>query len=210
MNGSGKGVRPDDDGRPYRGGVTISHAASSSLERRRSIRRSSCQTRSSCAPGRSSSSARPRSCRSALLATSCGDDGPGDTARFCTEVQDHTAELTTNPATAGDIEGYLDLYRDIGDVAPLAIEAHWQALVLNLETANTVDMADPESVQRALAQAYATERSAVAVKSFLLANCNVDIGPIATVVPPAPPPPPATTGWPALKVRPGRSRRGGS
>jgi len=45
----------------------------------------------------------------------------------------------------------------------------------------------------ALAQAYATERSAVAVQAFLLANCNVELGPIATVVPQAPPPPPATT-----------------
>ena len=128
-----------------------------------------------------------------VLATSCGDDGPGDTARFCTAVQEHAAELTTRPATEEDIAGFIDLYRDIEDVAPLAIEAHWQALVLNYETASTVDMADPESVQRALAQAYATERSAVAVKSFLLANCNVDIGPIATVVPQNPPPPPPTT-----------------
>ena len=128
-----------------------------------------------------------------LLATSCGDDGPGDTARFCTEVQEHRDELMTSPAALEDVDGYLALYRDIGDVAPLAIEPHWQALVLNYETANTVDMADPESVQRALAQAYATERSAVAVQAFLLANCNVELGPIATVVPQAPPPPPATT-----------------
>jgi hypothetical protein len=128
-----------------------------------------------------------------LLATSCGDDGPGDTARFCTEVQEHRDELMTSPAALEDVDGYLALYRDIGDVAPLAIEPHWQALVLNYETANTVDTADPESVQRALAQAYATERSAVAVQAFLLANCNVELGPIATVVPQAPPPPPATT-----------------
>jgi len=128
-----------------------------------------------------------------MLATSCGDDGPGDTARFCTEVQEHRDELMTSPAALEDVDGYLALYRDIGDVAPLAIEPHWQALVLNYETANTVDMADPESVQRALAQAYATERSAVAVQAFLLANCNVELGPIATVVPQAPPPPPATT-----------------
>ena len=100
---------------------------------------------------------------------------------------------TTRPATEDDIAGFIDLYRDIEDVAPLAIEAHWQALVLNYETASTVDMADPESVQRALAQAYATERSAVAVKAFLLDNCNVDIGPIATVVPQVAPPPPVTT-----------------
>jgi hypothetical protein len=131
-----------------------------------------------------------------LSATSCGDDGPGDTARFCSEVQEHRDQLTASPVALGDIGGFLALYRQIGDVAPLAIEPHWQALVLNYETANTVDMADPESVQRTLAQAYATERSAVAVNAFVLANCNVDLGPIATVVPPAPPappPPPATT-----------------
>jgi len=102
-----------------------------------------------------------------LLATSCGDDGPGDTARFCGEVQAHQAELTAAPAEVGDVDRFLALYRDIGDVAPLAIEPHWQALVLNYETASTVDPADPESVQRALAQAYATERSAVAVATFL-------------------------------------------
>lgn len=129
-----------------------------------------------------------------LLATSCGDDGPGDTARFCGEVQAHAAELTTGPAALDDVGGYVELYRDIGRVAPLAIEPHWQALVLNYETASTVNMADPESVQRALAQAYATERSAVAVTTFLLTNCGVDIGPVATIVPHTPAvPPPATT-----------------
>ena len=70
----------------------------------------------------------------------------------------------------------------IADVAPLAIEPHWQALVLNYETASTVDPTDPASTQRAYARAYQTERSAVAVHDFLLANCNVDLGPVTTIV----------------------------
>ena len=38
-----------------------------------------------------------------------------------------------------------------------------------------------------------TEQSAVAVKDWLLTNCNVDLGPVATVVPPGPPPTVAST-----------------
>ncbi len=121
-----------------------------------------------------------------LLAAGCGDDGPGDTARFCSAVQDNLAGLVTPPATLDDVDDYLALYRRIGDVAPLAIEPQWQALVTDYETASTVDPADPASVQRAAAQAYATERSAVAVRDFLLTRCNVDLGPVTTIVPPAP------------------------
>ncbi len=103
-----------------------------------------------------------------------------------------SAELLTAPATVDEIDGYLALYTRIGDLAPLVIEPHWQALIVNYETANTVVPDDPASMQRAAVQAYATERSAVAVKDWLLRNCNVDIGPVATIVPAAPPPP-ATT-----------------
>ena len=66
-------------------------------------------------------------------------------------------------------------------------------MILNLETADSVVPDDPESLQAAIRRAYATERSAVAVRDWLLANCNVDLGPIATVVPAAAPPPPAST-----------------
>lgn len=135
-----------------------------------------------------------------LLATGCGDDGPGDTARFCGEVSKYTAELTTDPADLSDVDEFIALYRRIGAVAPLSIEPHWEAVTLNYETSNTVDPADPESVQRALRQAYATEKSAVAVHDFLLTHCNVDLGPVTTIVPhgPAAPtgaagPPPTTT-----------------
>ena len=130
----------------------------------------------------------------ALVGGACtGSDPSGDGERFCGEVQANTAALVGAPASEDDVDRFLNEYRRIGELAPLAIEPHWQALVLSYETASTVEPDDPESVQRAVGQAYATERSAVAVKEWLLANCNVDIGPVSTIVPPAPPPPPPTT-----------------
>ena len=106
----------------------------------------------------------------------CGDDGPGDAEQFCGEVQENSAELVAAPETVDDIDDYLDLYRRIGEVAPLAIEPHWDALILDFETANSVVPDDPVSLQAAIRRAYATERSAIAVRNWLLANCNVDLG----------------------------------
>jgi hypothetical protein len=117
-----------------------------------------------------------------LLASSCGDDGPGDTETFCREVQANSAALTSRPATLDEVDAFVALYRRIGEVAPLAIEAHWQVLTQNYETVSTVEPGDPESTQAALAQAYASEESAVAIHDFLSARCGVDIGPVSTIV----------------------------
>lgn len=134
----------------------------------------------------------PLSCALAAAVVGCSDDGPGDAERFCGEVQANTAELVASPETPDDIDPYLDLYRRIGELAPLAIEPHWQALILSYETASSVEPDDPESLQAAIRRAYATERSAVAVNDWLLVNCNVDLGPVSTIVPPAAPPPAST------------------
>jgi hypothetical protein len=117
------------------------------------------------------------------LVSGCTDDGPS-AERFCGEVDANKAALTA-PSLAydDDIAAVLDLYRDIGTVAPLAIEDAWDQLVLNYETASTVVPGDAESVQRAVTMAYQSERSAVEVSEWLAANCNVYLGPLATLVP---------------------------
>ena len=62
----------------------------------------------------------------------------------------------------------------------------------NFETAATVDVDDPESEQRAVASAYATERSAIAVHDWLAAQLRRRPGPVATVGPPVVAVPPTT------------------
>ena len=131
-----------------------------------------------------------------LLASSCGDDGPGDTATFCSEVQANSAALTSRPATLDEVAGFVALYRRIGAVAPLAIDAHWEVLTRSYETVSTVEPGDPESTQQALALAYASEESAVAVHDFLIARCGVDLGPVSTIVAHSPSPPAPGTAAP--------------
>jgi len=113
----------------------------------------------------------------------CASDDAGDAERFCGEVQLNTERLTQPDLQfTDDIEPLLDLYREIGELAPLAIEPEWDQLVTAYETASTVVPGDPESEQIALASIFSTEKSAAAVDRWLEANCAVDIGPVFTIV----------------------------
>jgi hypothetical protein len=121
---------------------------------------------------------------SAIVAVAaCGSDSGGNAERFCGEV-DLKAEQLTNPSLehTEDIEPLLDLYRDIGKLAPLAIETEWDQLVNAYETASTVVPGNTESEQRMLAAIFSTEKSAAAVDRWLERNCAVDIGPVFTIV----------------------------
>jgi len=121
----------------------------------------------------------------AALTAGCSQDD-GDADQFCSQVVANQDAILTAPATTADIDDFLSLYRRIGEVAPLPIEAEWDALVRNYETASTVEPGDPESVQRVVAQAVRTERSAHEVHDWLLANCDVDLGDVATIRPDRP------------------------
>lgn len=118
-----------------------------------------------------------------VAASACGGESGGDAERFCGEVDTNKAALT-NPQLefADDIEPYIELYRSIGEVAPLSIEAEWNQLISNYETVSTVIPGDTDSEQAAVVSALQSEEAAAAVSSWLAANCAVDLGPLATLV----------------------------
>jgi hypothetical protein len=119
----------------------------------------------------------------ALVACSTDKEG-GDAERFCGEIAANQAQLTSpDLATSADIEPLLDLYRTIGDLAPLAIEPEWDQLILNYETASTVVPGDDQSMQTAVAMALQSEQAGARVKQWLVDNCALDIGPVATLAP---------------------------
>lgn len=119
----------------------------------------------------------------ATLAVACGGASGGDAERFCGEVDANKAALTSPDLEfADDIEPYIDLYREIGEYAPLAIEPEWNQLITNYETVSTVVPGDTESEQAAIVSALQSEKSAAAVSSWLADNCAVDLGPLATLV----------------------------
>ena len=140
-------------------------------------------------------------CAFALIAA-CGDDG-GSTERFCDEILTNRDAILTTPATADEIDDFVGLYRRLGEAAPLAIGEEWQALVVNYETASTVEPGDAESVQRAVETALRTERSAVAVREWVSTNCGVDLPEVPTMQPPP------TTVAPSVPPTDGAGEEGG-
>lgn len=118
-----------------------------------------------------------------IAACSSGDNAAGDAERFCGEIELHQGTLfAPDLSSAAEIAPLVDLYREIAELAPLSIEAEWEQLVLNYETASTVVPGDEPSMQVAAAQAYQSEQSAAEVKKWLVDNCALDIGPVSTIV----------------------------
>ena len=132
-----------------------------------------------------------------VSASACSDGGSADAAEFCAEVDANKQALTAPKLrTDADVQGYVDLHRRLGELAPLAIEQEWDELTSLYETAATIDPDDPGSIEEAKARSYATEKSAVAVRGWLRSNCSVNLGPVSTIVAhearTAPPPAPTT------------------
>ncbi len=124
----------------------------------------------------------------AATLSACGsDDDGGGAEAFCAEVADNVDAIARpSIVTADDVDATIGLYRELADRAPIAIEQEWRDLLFNIETASTVVPDDPASVQRTVAVAFATEKSAVAVRDWVLANCGVDLGPVSTIAPQGP------------------------
>ncbi len=121
----------------------------------------------------------------AATLAACSDDRPaGNAERFCGEIEVHQAQLTAPQLnSAADVDALLELYRSIGEFAPLAIESEWDQLIVNYETASTVVPGDEASLQEAVEVAYQSEQAGARVKQWLVDNCALDIGPVATIAP---------------------------
>ena len=107
----------------------------------------------------------------------------GDTASFCADVADNIDYLRfADFQNLDQVDTIIDLYKKIGDNAPLDIEPDWDAIVLELQTVRDADLTDAEAVEEMYARIYRTEPSYLAVVDWLQVNCGVDLGPVVTIV----------------------------
>lgn len=120
----------------------------------------------------------------ALLVGCSNDANKADASRFCGEIAANLEQLTAPQLeSVAEVEPLLSLYRSIGRFAPLSIESEWDQLISNYETASTVVPGDPESLQAVVTSAYESEQAAARVQRWLMDNCALDIGPVATIAP---------------------------
>jgi hypothetical protein len=131
----------------------------------------------------------------ALLVGACGDDPPQRSeTNYCERISARSADLAS-PAlgTGADVTRVVESWRAIAAVAPLAVEPEWAAMVDNVETAATVDPADPASMQRVADTARASEQAANRVIAYTQQTCGILIGAVApSASPPETPSPPTT------------------
>ena len=122
-------------------------------------------------------------CAAALVVAACGDDGEDRSeGRYCTEVGNRLADLNTPTlGTDDDVARTLDSWRVVAGAAPLAIEQEWATVLESVETAATVDPADPASVQRVAEVARASEPAATRVITYTYQLCGAVIGGVTPV-----------------------------
>ena len=121
--------------------------------------------------------------------TACSDTPQRTESNYCTQVNDHLSDLNAGAITTdADIARVLDAWRSVADVAPIAIEAEWSAMVRNVETAATVDPNDQASLQKVADIARESEPAANRVIAYTRQKCGALIGsvaPTATTTAPA-------------------------
>lgn len=134
-----------------------------------------------------SPAARPTTLAAALLALALGvASGCGGGAdqrsegNYCTQVGNHLSDLNSpNIVADGDVDRVLDSWRAVSKSAPIAVQAEWETMVANLETAITVDPGDPVSMQLVADTARRSEPAANRVISYTQQRCGALIGSVA-------------------------------
>lgn len=117
----------------------------------------------------------------AIGLAACGDEADQRSeANYCTQVGNHLADLgATDISDDADVDRVRRAWRAVADAAPLAIEAEWDTMMANLETAITVDPTDQASMQKVADTARASEPAANRVISYTQQRCNALIGSVA-------------------------------
>jgi len=118
-----------------------------------------------------------------VLLAACGDADQRSESNYCTQVGEHLADIgSPSIATQDDINRTVSAWRKVAASAPIAVEREWKAMVVNIETAATVNPNDPASMQKVADTARASEQAANRVIDYTLKKCGVTIGGVAPVV----------------------------
>ena len=101
---------------------------------------------------------------------------------FCRQLALEMPGIAEQPATPEMIKSTVEHYKNLQKVAPLQVEADWDALTLLMEKASKIKASDPASVQEVVDLSYASEKNAAAAAAWVLATCGVDISTGLSVV----------------------------
>jgi hypothetical protein len=140
---------------------------------------------------------RPRlAVAAALVALAVGACDKGSRQeRFCGKLVKEHEQLAVVPSDPGQLDDYLNRYRQLEKIAPLAIEDDWRTITDLMVAVASEDLSDPAAADRLRDRAVAATKSVDAVRLYALKTCGVDlvIGTVATTSTTTPGRPPTST-----------------
>ena len=145
----------------------------------------------------------PRVVASVLVAVtflgSCDKGSRED--RFCRKLADDQQLLAVVPENPGDLDDFVNRYRELDRTTPLAIEEQWHTITELVVAVAEADLQDPTTADRLRDQAIAASRSVDEVRAYAQATCGVDlvlgyVGATATTAAPGAGAPPESTAPP--------------
>jgi hypothetical protein len=105
--------------------------------------------------------------------------------RFCAKLTKERALLGTVPANPGDLDDFVQRYRDLEKIAPLAIDEQWQTVTDLIVAVATEDLSDPATADRLRDRAVAATKAVNEVRLYAQHTCGVDLV-LLNTAPPAP------------------------
>ena len=92
--------------------------------------------------------------------------------RFCRRLGEEQGLLATVPTDPGELDDFVNRYRELAGIAPLAIEEQWQTITDLVEAVAIEDLEDPATADRLRDQAVAATRPVEEVRSYAQAVCG--------------------------------------
>ena len=83
-------------------------------------------------------------------------------------------QLAVVPADPGDLDDFVQRYRDLEKVAPLAIDEQWQTVTDLIVAVATEDLSDPATADRLRDRAVAATKAVDEVRLYAQHTCGVD------------------------------------
>jgi hypothetical protein len=115
---------------------------------------------------------------SATLAGGCSSGHEPSESGYCALIGEHET-VFTDPTIVdqASITSTVDLYQQITDASPLAIQAEWTTMLASIRVAAAVDPSDPPSVQKAADAARESQVAANRVITYTQQHCSLTLGP---------------------------------
>ena len=95
--------------------------------------------------------------------------------QFCAKLQKDQQQLSTVPSQPDQLEAYVNRYRQLAKVVPLAIDDEWHTVTDLMQSVASDDLSDPDAADKLRDEAVAATKAVDTVRTYARQTCGVDL-----------------------------------